>query len=709
MAEIQFDNGIQLELRLDGERFLGLGAVRAGAVELRSPRRPILPALRTPDGVELIEPRLRGERKENGGVRLDFSLQRRSTGLMEWMVHTVRQRCRTDEWTRGVEPAPDTGLTLELKPVDRTVNGKRAVGFSYRYLYRSAQHRLYKILDRATWEPGGRAVGNALWLRNAFVSSRCAFTTPGQFYSSEWYLPSIANPNIFQFVPLQTEMEGFTFTAGEQGTLVTWATQVWHTRTLLEKPRDCDEIVHWHEHCSDLGNELSTPVMEVLWFPGGLDWVGQANLYEDVKNLVHETLHSEIGFRRERVQTYGQMEEWENPDLRRYTKLGLPKLLKHGCRIIGLANHFGHNMNLYGVSNMCCTVDLRIPESVGEENLKALCEKAKAGGAFVEMWGNTSLSTLAKILDQRNGREGLIRFQPREGSTIAALDKSKDPFVRNPSNALEADHYTPSFMVMNLRDPVVRQHWLDRWRDAHDRLGLGGIFLDSSFNLSSDKFHWIANTEPEGRHGATADQTHLLGNLRPGYEPPAAVLSQYRAHLSLMAEMQRMGYIYCNEDTGVFGIHRHGPGTEMRLECLPVWNDCLTNFNPADIRKAGADPAEIFFKSLAYRQMWMLCWDIPADRLAWRYGQDAGPDNTPAPEQLAMFPLYNRIEPHLRGREILPDEAGVIYRGGERQVLWAFRKTELPLGKKAQVEDLTTGESVETDRVVAQPRHVYAL
>ena len=56
--------------------------------------------------------------------------------------------------------------------------------------------------------------------------------------------------------------------------------------TLIEKPRECDEVVHWHEHCGDLGNEVSTPVMEVLWFPGGLDWVGQANLYEDVKNLV---------------------------------------------------------------------------------------------------------------------------------------------------------------------------------------------------------------------------------------------------------------------------------------------------------------------------------------------------------------------------------------------------------------------------------------
>jgi hypothetical protein len=201
----------------------------------------------------------------------------------------------------------------------------------------------------------------------------------------------------------------------------------------------------------------------------------------------------------------------------------------------------------------------------------------------------------------------------------------------------------------------------------------------------------------------------LLGNLRPSEEPPAAILSQYRAHLSLMAEMQRMGYVYCNEDVGVFGIHRHGPGTELRLDCLPIWSDCITNFNPETIRKAGADPVDVFFKALAYRQMWLLCWDIPADRLAWRYGQGADADNTPTPEQLAMYPLYNRVEPYLHGRKILPDEAGVTYRGSERQVLWAFNELTLPLGKKMRIEDLTTGEKIEADRVMAKPRHVYLV
>ena len=86
--------------------------------------------------------------------------------------------------------------------------------------------------------------------------------------------------------------------------------------------------------------------------------------------------------------------------------------------------------------------------------------------------------------------------------------------MRTPSNALEADHYAPVFAVLNLRDPAVRAYWLKRWGYAAKELGLRGILLDSSFNLSSDKFHWCQNPEA-GRAGATADETGLLGRFRP--------------------------------------------------------------------------------------------------------------------------------------------------------------------------------------------------
>ena len=54
-----------------------------------------------------------------------------------------------------------------------------------------------------------------------------------------------------------------------------------------------------------------------------------------------------------------------------------------------------------------------------------------------------------------------------------------------------------------------------------------------------------------------------------------------------MVEMQRIGYIYGNEDLGVFGIHRHGPSAAARLDCLFLWTDCMVPFDAPAIKGPG--------------------------------------------------------------------------------------------------------------------------
>ncbi|HEU4678149.1 MAG TPA: hypothetical protein VFS35_01430, partial [Terrimicrobiaceae bacterium] len=601
-----------------GGTFLGLGGISQGGVALRSSRRPLFVEIRSPSGVELLNYSVAGYEASPQRVVVSFAMDRLDGGLMEWMVHEVRPRHNTADWLRGPRRADDTTLELELRPVRRILGGREYRGFSYRYAYRSESIPIYRILDRGTWEIAGSALANEFWMRNCFVPSITRFESEEQFYSTEWYIADCANPSAFQFLPLQTELQGFTFTASDAGVLVTWASEVAHVRSLFEKPRGEALITHWHEHCGDLGHRFSTVPVEVLWSPGGGSRTDLANAYEAVREFVHGSLHAQLGMRRERVTTFGQIEEWAPADLERYRRHGLPKLLAAGAKTVYLANHFQNNMNTWGVSNFCVTVDHQVSDAVGEEKLRAFCREANSGGAAVQMWGNTAISTLALMFDSRNGDSDRIAFLPREGSIMEALDRNTS-FVRNPSNAIEADHYTPVLAVLNLRDPNVRAYWLRRWKAAHDEIGLGGIFLDSSFNLSSDKFHWVQNTQAH-LAGATADQKHLLGLFRPAQEPPAAILSQYRAHLELMVEMQRIGYVYGNEDLGVFGVHRHGPPLAGRLESLFLWADCVTDFDAAAVRAAGADPDDVFFRGLAYRMMWTLHWDVVKDLLCFRYG-----------------------------------------------------------------------------------------
>lgn len=274
---------------------------------------------------------------------------------------------------------------------------------------------------------------------------------------------------------------------------------------------------------------------------------------------------------------------------------------------------------------------------------------------------------------------------------MEAFDRTRTPWVRNASGAIEADHYTPVFCVMNLRDAVVREYSIRRWKEAAD-VGLGAIFLDSSFNLSSDKFHWEQNADAGRGGGATADQTDLLGHFRPAAEPSQAILSQYRAHLDLMKEMQDVGYEYCNEDLGVFGIHRHGPSIDMRLPCLFLWQECLANFDVPVIRKAGADPEDVFFRGLAYRMMWLLYWVIDRDVLSFCISGHRGDFDAPSPRQVALLKTYATLNDAMSGpREILPREAGVLYRNGGRRVLWAFRNLRVPLKGATVVRDVLEG------------------
>ena len=693
-------------LEQNGE-FLGLGAVTVNGFSLRSPQRPMFVEIRNPNGVELVRYALKDCVQAKDETRLVFAMDQREGGLMEWMVHEIRPRYNTADWTDAGRAAADTKLELILRPVSRKIGERTYTGFSYQYKYESGSIPIYKILDRGTWEPGGKATGLEFWMRNCFVAPIVPIKSAEQFYSSEWYIPGCANPSAFQFLPLQTELQGFTFTAGKEGALVTWATKAAHVRSLFEKPRGRDVLVHWHEHCGDLGHEFATAPVEVLWSAGTRTQAEMANDYEAVRELVHETLHADAGLRRERVTTYGQIEEWGPADFERYRKLGLPKLLEAGVKTVYVANHFENNMNVWGVGNMCCNVDFKVAESVGEDKLQAFCRDAHAAGAKVEMWGNTALSCLTSIFRYRNGDADRIRFLAQGDTILDAIDGNTG-FVRNASNAVEADHYTPVFMVLNLRDEKVRTYWRRRWKEAHDNVGLDGIFLDSSFNMSSDKFHYVQNTEAD-RMGGTADQVDLLGNFRPAQEPAQAIHSQYLAHLRLMAEMQEDGYVYCNEDLGVFGIHRHGPGVRARLDNLFFWTDCVANFDVKELEKAKADADAVFFRGLAYRMMWSLFWDIKRDALSFSYEGLRGDFDRPGQWHCELFRAYQEIEPWLHNRTILPGEKGVVYRADGREVLWAFEDLTYPLEGVTAVRDVLGGTKVEGPKLQAARHRIYLL
>ena len=693
-------NGFDFELKFAGDYFLGIGEIKVNGLTLRSNKLPMFAHVATPESIKLVNFKLVNKTVSSEGIVLDFTAQKVLENTMEWMLHTVRNRRNMTDWTKGPEDALDTKFSMVIKPIERKVGKVTVKGFSYQYLFKSESLAIYKITDRASWEVGGTAKGNELWMRNGVVDCIQEFSNSKDMYSTEWYLPGVANPNVFQFHPLQTQFQGFTFTSAEQGTLITWASKVAHIRSLFEKWRGYNEIVHFHEHCNDLINSFETSPMEVLWIPGKLDRIGRVNLYNDVRELVHEELHQQAGMKRERITTYGIIEEWTEPDFDRYREKGLAKLIDAGIKTIFIDNQCQNDMNTWGVSNMCCNVDYKISETVGEEKLKNFCQAAKAGGVRVEMWGNTAISTLTERFRERDGRKKGIEFLPAKGTIMEVLNKSKSPFIRNASNAIEADHYTPRFCVLNLRDQDIRKYWLKQWKYFHDEIGIEGIFLDSSFNMSSDKFHHAQFDGTKSWKGVTLDQKGVTGKYRPEKEPPKLIHSQYMAHLSIVSQMQKDGYHYCGEDMGVFGINRTGPDLIDRISTMPLWADCYCDFSEADAKKAGLDPMDVFFKGLAYRMVWKMYWNIRRDKLS------LGIEN---PLAYKLIKIYNRVNDFMYNREILPGEKGVMYNQNGTAVFWAFENFEYPFEKNVKCEEVLSGNESSVKVLSAQKGNIYLI
>jgi hypothetical protein len=707
--ELRIGERCVIEILESSGCFQGLGSVSVDGVQLRSPRRPMFVEIRNPSGIQLTDYRLLDIQSDGDETVLSFGVSRVDSGLMEWMLHTVRNRYNTSDWSLGPQPAPDTSLELVLRPVERAFRGETYRGFSYQYRYRSESIPIYKILDRGTWEIGGRIEGNAFWLRNSTVDSIYEFDGGDEPYSTEWYLPPIHQPNIFQFFPLQTQLPGFTLTAAQPGILVTRPTQVAHIRSLFERLPGSGELAHWHEHCGDLAHEFDTSPMEVLFRAGNTgDRTGVYNSWEAVRDDTWTSLHAQVGLKQERATSYGVMEEWGVPDLDYYLNRGLPKMLAAGIKTIMLPSEFENNMNTWGVSNMCCQVDLKVAETVGPEKLANLCKTSNENGTNIEMWGNTAISTLSYILDTRNGPQKGIDFLPRENSVMEALQHARAPWIRNASGAIEADHYTPVFCVLNLREPAVRAWWNKSWKEAYDRYGVRGIFVDSSFNMSSDKFHWVQNDEFDRPGGATIDQTESLGDSRPTRAPKQAILSQYHAYLDLLADMQEMGYAICGEDVGVFGTSRSGPDVATRMRCLPLWLDSYCAFDSEAINRAGVEPSDIYFRGLAYRVVWFIYWDVQRDALSFKqFGGDESDD--PTAWHISIIKAFNEAGSFCDNRKILEDERGVVYDGPEGSALWAFSGFEYPLQGNAVARDLLTKIDHIGPVLHAQKHHVYLI
>ena len=161
---------VEIELKTRGSVLLGLGRITIAGIPVRAGDLPIRPFLQTLDGLEYD--RYEIESIEATGRRLVLRTRAiASAGAVHVMLdHSLDPVWSTARWDG--KPVAADRMDWILEAESRTFGDQTYSGFAYQFRFRSGTRNVFYILDRATWELGGRADGVTL-LRQQMGEDPC--------------------------------------------------------------------------------------------------------------------------------------------------------------------------------------------------------------------------------------------------------------------------------------------------------------------------------------------------------------------------------------------------------------------------------------------------------------------------------------------------------------------------------------------------------
>ena len=304
--QVEFDNGVSVEVRKAGRLYGGIGQVRCGRRDLRCPDLPILPVVHTEDGYRLAHLELDNVRQGRDELTISMRPYMTLCGHMQERAGDGEPLWNVGPWTNG--PVRDRGgaLWLCLREVNYYFDGLELRGFSYGYRLRSRRHRASRIHDCSTWELGGRATGNTLVMRGHPQSPCKAFRNKSATFTTARVQDGVVAG---QFLPLFTELQGFTFQFDRRGILVTAFEKPFPCLSLVQKDRGRNCLVHWHQLCgvpARKGTCLSFPSLEVMF--ADVRARGEAerlNQYEVLRQDIYERYAKACGLQEELASCAG--------------------------------------------------------------------------------------------------------------------------------------------------------------------------------------------------------------------------------------------------------------------------------------------------------------------------------------------------------------------------------------------------------------------
>ncbi len=665
---LRLSNGVEIELRFEGEAFLGLGEIRAASVPVRSGAWPLRPQIATAEGLRYERLELIETVQEDGGYLLRVKLIG-SAGGPHPRFDYYRPMISTELPDTPVEDL----LEWRLAPLRQEIGSETWEGMSYSYRFLSDQRRIHRLLDWGTWEVGGRAEGNLLISRACFSPVEAQLTRAGRYTTSEEYGPSAddVEGTFMQLRPRFGAMQCFDYEWNPRGSLLLAWDRPDYINGLVHKEAGSDWVQVIDEHWFELTGDARPPARWVLFRPAGREetvWEGRTR-WMRCWQWSREHYGHQVGIAPVRAPLMYQVEA--TPALGRpETGIAISEHLRDV--ILPRAAQLGFEAVFFGPRWQCALAE-DLPGTLNN-NAHSIC--APYDYRFAEQWGGDKL--MREVCD--TGKRLGVAAMPWLAAHITTLFPDS-PLLKDHPDYLVRDifggHYSGGYAEIASGDLAggFGDRWFECLRHNVEEVGVQAWFFDSYPNLAAMPVNYA---DPQ---------------LRPGIKR----LWEFQAWC------QERGVYWEIEGDGPFGIASCGIGgagtgagqhtgmfhgnffSDYAGERAYSLIDANLRVEEKWIDAGWVDPTD-YFRSLAARGP--LCPITHPDApTLWGWVTD---------DVVSWNRAYAQVRDVMDVPRLLPDDAGVIWNSASQPgaVIWSFGRKDLALPCRGQVTDLLSGEII---------------
>ncbi len=416
---VELTSGVTLHMRGEPESLLGVGAVELGGLPLRNPGAPpIAPLVETASGGAYRGCRYLGnEVADDGTVTLH-------TALMS-------------------EDGREDRLDWILRGTEREIAGQTYRGVGYAWELRCTDDEVLAIIDRATWELGGRAEGVTVITQDAYAVDN-VFTIGGDCV--------YAGAAHYRFA----HGDGLDYQCSPAGALAVFHDEV-HPRVPTSR-RAWLERIAYHDTIAFAGEPTArTPLKCVLYAPEG-----SHDQWTRVHDYVYDRFAEHWGAARETpLPIIGELMERRERNVetrgRTFHVMAdeiLPEIAPLGFAIVNCATLSGHlGLGMFSLEPA--------EELGGMEGLAHLCASARELGMSIQAWGPTARLSQASPIFQ--GKQHWL--------------------LEGPGGQPPTSYSYPTVRACRMRGAWM-PYALERYRAIRDATGLDCLWLDSYHNYT---------------------------------------------------------------------------------------------------------------------------------------------------------------------------------------------------------------------------------